>query len=77
MSKASLQVVLERISYAPKKSQIAVFKTQDPAVFNAVFDSTVMTQAHISCKDPDYIGSYHSKMDKEQVIHDLRTSHLL
>lgn len=63
MSCAQLQEVMGRIRGAEKCSQIAVFRGDSPASFNAVFANTIRSRRLIESNDPALIGVFDSSMD--------------
>ena len=73
MSKASLNSVLDRIKTATERSPIAVFRTQQPDTYNAVFGATIHTQNLIKANDPDFIGLYHAGMNTTRIMAELLT----
>ncbi len=71
MSKGNLQEVMFRIKGSEASSPIAVFRCDQPEMFNAVFAATVKTQQMIEQRHPDLIGVYDGTMNLEQVVQEL------
>ena len=58
MSISSTSVVHERIKAATSKSPIAVFKTDTPWKFEAMFANTKLTNELVSTNPPNLIGVF-------------------
>ena len=72
MSVVSIEVALERIKCATKRSPIAVFKTGTPGYVNTMFANTVDTLELIESGDPKFIGTYHKDYETSIVRRCLR-----
>ena len=68
MSKSSIATVLTRIAVATEESPIAVFYTDDPAEFEAVFAAPITTKRLILASGDRYIGTYHRGSDIDALL---------
>lgn len=59
MAIENIRDTFDRIKAASEKSQIAVFRTQDPKLFRSVFAATAAIPPHLGMGKNDYIGTYH------------------
>ena len=58
MSISSLKIIENRIESARAESPIAVFRTDEPCNYEAVFASTVATSVRIKSGDPLLVGTF-------------------
>lgn len=63
MSKMTINHIMDRIKVATCVSPIAVFRTETPGLFNAVFANTVITKGMIAAGTYKLVGVYDSGMD--------------
>lgn len=71
MSKGNMVEIMVRVKGAEPESPIAIFRTPQLTMLNAVFANTVVTQQMIADKDMSFVGVYHNGMDLKDVEREL------